>query len=465
MTSDIRMPPHSVESEQWLIGGLLIDPTAWDKVADVVAEADFYRDDHRRLFAAIRRLADTGQAVDASTVFTAVQRSVEVEQVGGIAYIGELANACPSAAGIRRHALIVAEKARLRSLEAFAVDVQELANAPGRETAQERIDRAAGRLLALAASSVGGTEPRRVGEVLGRVVDAIQERMERGGDVSGLATGLTDFDRLVDGLKPGDLVIVAGRPSMGKTAVAINIAENVAMAGAPVLVFSLEMSDTQLIQRSLSSVGGINSKALASGRLSEEQWTTVAAAMGRLHEAPLWIDQSAMISVGQMQARARRLKRKEGALGLVVIDYLQLMTADGNNRNEELGIITRGLKLMAKDLGCPVICLSQLSRKCEERADKRPMLSDLRESGSIEQDADVVVMMYRDDYYNEASQFKGLAEAIVRKNRMGECGTVMLTFQAEFSRFRDADKGAVMAAINASASEQKSRRRRASFDD
>jgi replicative DNA helicase len=461
---EIRLPPHSVEAEQSLLGGLLIGgEAAWDRIGDLVAEGDFYRDDHRRIFRHVRRLAETGQPVDVVTIFESIEQSNEADQTGGIAYLGDIANNTPSAANIAGYARTVVERSRLRSLIAVADEIQALAFAAGSAPAQDRIDEATGKLLALAEHGKAKDEPREIGAIIGSVIDAIERRKDRGGEISGLPTGFADLDRLLDGLKGGDLIIVAGRPSMGKTAFALNVAENVALAGKPALVFSMEMGDTQLVTRSLSSIGGINGKVLASGRMGDDEWDKVTAALGRLHSAPLVIDQSLNLSVAQMRARARRQKRK-GGLGLVVIDYLQLMRGQGNTRTEELGDITRSLKLMARDLDCPVICLSQLSRKVEERADKRPMLSDLRESGSIEQDADVVLMLYRDEYYSPSSPERGLAEVLIRKNRMGECGDLRLIFQPEFSRFRDADLAIVTEARRRVAEASKPSKARRGFE-
>lgn len=440
---ELHLPPMAIGAEQSLLGGLLFaGPSAWDAIADVVGEADFYRDDHRRIFGHIRRLVETQKSVDVLTVFDSIERSNETDQTGGLGYLAEIANAVPSAANIASYARTVVEKSRLRGLLAFADDAQRIAVAAGVMSAQERIDEATGKLLALAEYGAAKDDPRPIGECLGTVIDAIEARMARGGAVSGLPTGYADIDLVLDGLKGGDLIIIAGRPSMGKTAFALNVAENVALSGIPALIFSMEMGRDQLVTRSLSSVGQIDSTALASGKLYNDDWDRITVAMGRLLQAPLIIDQSANLTTNQMRARARRQKRK-GGLGLIVIDYLQLMSGQGNNRNEELGNITRNLKIMARELNVPVICLSQLSRKVEERADKRPMLSDLRESGSIEQDADVVMMLYRDEYYNPDSMFKGLAEVLVRKNRMGACKDACLVFQPEFSRFRNADPYAV----------------------
>lgn len=455
---DLRIPPHSVESEQSLLGGLLIGgEVAWDRIADVVSESDFYRDDHRRIFASIRQLAETGKPVDVITVADVIEASNQTDQTGGLAYLGEIANATPSAANIKGYAQTVAEKARLRALLIVSGEIEALAWQAGPTPAQDRIDQATNKLMALVEHGSRRDEPRQMAAVLGKVIERIEERMNRGGATSGLPTGFADVDRLLDGLKGGDLTIIAGRPSMGKSAFALNIAENVATAGTPTMIFSLEMSDEQLAQRSLASLGGIESTALASGRMTDNDWDKMSVALGKLHEAPLIIDPSASLSVAQMHARARRQKRK-GGLGLIVIDYLQLMTGNGNNRNEELSGITRGLKLMARDLSVPVIVLSQLSREVEKRADKRPMLSDLRESGAIEQDADMVLMLYRDDYYNDESPWRGIAECLIRKNRMGPCGDVRLIFQPEFSRFRDAD-GAAVAEIAARAREARPARR------
>lgn len=443
MSNDIFIPPHSIEAEQSVLGGLLMGGNlAWDRIADILTDADFYRDDHRRIFGHIRRLVETSKPVDAVTIYGSIEQSNEIDQTGGLAYLGEIANATPTAANIARYAQMVAEKARIRSLIAVAGEIQRIAMQSGPTSAQDRIDEATGKLLALAEHGAAKDEPRGITEILGSVIAQIEARMERGGAISGLPTGFADVDSMLDGLKNGDLVIIGGRSSMGKTAFALNIAENVAVDGKPVLIFSMEMGDTQLVTRALSSVGRIDSKALAAGCLIDSDWDRVTVAMGKLHQAPLVIDQSTSLSVAQMRSRSRRQKRK-GGLSLVVIDYLQLMTGHGNNRNEQLGDLTRSLKLMARDLDVPVICLSQLSRKCEERSDKRPMLSDLRESGSIEQDADVVMMMYRDDYYDHSSPFAGMAECLIRKNRMGPCGDVKLVFQKEYSRFCDADQGAI----------------------
>lgn len=461
----IVLPPHAVEAEQSVIGGLIVGgEVAWDRIADVLTETDFYRDDHRRIFRHARRMAETGQVIDVLTLADSIVAMNEADQTGGLSYLIEIANATPSAANIASYARTVVEKARMRALLEFSDEVQGLALRADGMTAQERIDEAAGKILALAEGGAGKDEPKSMSELLGAVVNAIEARRERGGEVSGLPTGFSDLDEKLDGLKAGDLIILAGRPSMGKSALALNIAENVALSGKPVMVFSLEMSDAQLITRALSSVGRINSKTLASGRLTDDDWDRVTNAMGRLHVAPLIIDQTPALSAGQMRARARRQKRR-GGLALIVIDYLQLMRGQGENRHQELSAITKALKAMAKDLGVPVVCLSQLSRKVEDRTDKRPMMSDLRESGAIEEDADVVAMVYRDEYYRPDSNFRGLAEILIRKNRMGECGDIRMVFQPEYSRFGDADRGAIAQAMQQEAESRPRRGKERGFVD
>lgn len=435
---NLRLPPHSTESEQSVLGGLLLDNSAYDRIAGMLTDADFYRDDHRRIFSHIRKMIESGKTADVVTVFASIEQSNEVEQTGGMGYLGEIANATPSAAAIHRYAKIIADRAKRRRLIAAADTIANEAFTSA-EPVEKLMDDAEAKIYALAGTCVGESEPKAIGSVLGPVVDRIQDLYDRDDSgVSGLATGFPDIDEKTNGFQNGDLIILAGRPSMGKSAIALNIAENVALDGNPVLVFSLEMSDEQLGQRTLASVGSINSRALRSGRMNDDDWGRMKTALGKLHAAPLYIDETPSISVSQMAAKARRLSKKVGGIRLIVIDYLQLMEAEGQNRNDELGIITRRLKLMAKDLNCPVICLSQLSRKVEERGDKRPILSDLRESGAIEQDADVVMMMYRDDYYNENSAWKGMAEVLFRKQRMGETGTVHLVFRKEYSRFGSA---------------------------
>jgi replicative DNA helicase len=435
MNADFRVPPHSIEAEQSLIGGLIIGGgSAWDKVADIVIEADFYRDDHRRIFGHIRKLAETAKPIDVLTLSESIERANQSEQTGGMAYLGEIANATPSAANIHRYAEIVADGSARRRLASVAAQIEALAH--GKGDSKTAIDEAQRLLVEIADIGPSRSEPVAIGAVLGPVIEDLERRYNAEGSIAGLSTGFADLDRKLSGLHPGDLVIVAGRPAMGKTALALNIAESVAISGKPALVFSLEMGDKQLAERSIASLGSVSMERIRNGRLIDGDWDGITVALGKLHEAPLVIDESCSLTVTQMAARARRVMRRQG-LALIVIDYLQLMRGEGSTRNEELGDLTRRLKLMAKELRVPVILLSQLSRKVEERTNKRPIMSDLRESGAIEQDSDVILMVYRDEYYNPGSPDSGTAEIIIAKHRMGATGEVRLAFQGEFSRFRD----------------------------
>ena len=432
------LPPHSVEAEQGVLGGLLLDNAAWERIADMLTEADFYLADHRTLFQTMRAMFGRGEPVDVITLATAIEARGEAERVG-LGYVVALASGTPSAANIARYAGIVRERSAAREMLAASNRLSELAHdvALG---ADERIERATAEVLRLAAGVRSGREATTLKDALRDAIEAIDERARNPGAVSGLATGFLAIDDETCGLQPGDLVIVDGRPSMGKTTLATNIAENVALAGGGVFFASLEMSAAQLAERSLARFGSVPTQAMRKGQLAQRDYDGLVVSTGRLRDAPMMIqdDPAAISTVGRLRMGAIKARQRFGRLDLIVIDYLQLMRADGNTRNEELGSITRGLKLMAKELGCPVILLSQLSRKCEERTDKRPHLSDLRESGSIEQDADVVLMAYRDEYYTPESSYKGLAEILIRKQRMGPLGTVYLRFEGQFSRFSDA---------------------------
>lgn len=451
-----RLPPQSIEAEQSLLGALMFGgDQAWDRVADVIVEADFYRDDHRRIFRMVRTFHEAGKAVDVVTISEALEASNEADQTGGLAYLAEMANCVASAANIKSYATMIADKAKRRRLISVAMEIDALAY--GGLRASDAIDQASSLLLDMATKS-SGSEPKHIVEVVGRAIAEIETRIGKG-EIFGTPTGFADLDAMTGGMHAGDLIIVAGRPSMGKTALAINVAENVAINGGAVLVFSLEMSDTQIAMRNLASIGSASIQRVRSGGMNDSEWDGITAAMGRLYESKLWIDDAAGLSAAQMHSRARRIKRQHG-LDLIVIDYLQLMTADGNNRNEQLGDITRRLKLMARDLNAPVILLSQLSRKVEERTDKHPGMADLRESGSIEQDADVILMVYRDEYYYPDSAWKGMAELGLVKNRMGATGSVRLVFQGEFSRFRNADAGAIAEIARQSAESKSARRQR-----
>ncbi len=435
--ADIRLPPHHIEAEQSLLGGLLIEPRSWDAIGDVVTDGDFYRDDHRRIFRHIARLIDSGKTVDVLTVAESLERSNEQDQAGGLAYLAELANSVPSVANIRHYAEIVADRSLRRALLSAAFETQGDAERPGKESALDRVDTALGRFMALSESRPSATEPEQIAAALGQAVDELQALVEAGGALPGLSTGFRDLDAKTTGLHPGEFVVIAGRPAMGKTALALNIAERVAIDGGVAAVFSMEMTKVELAKRSLAAVGRIDLTKLRSGQLADDDWDRLTHAMGKLHESRLVVDETGGLTLGQLRARARRIKRKEGKLDLVVIDYIQLMEAGqgGENRNAEITAISRGIKAMAKELRCPVIGLSQLSRKVEERGDKRPIMSDLRESGAIEQDADLILLMFREEYYKPDTQNKGLAEVIIGKQRNGPTGVVLLAFHGEHSRF------------------------------
>ncbi len=443
VSGEAAMRLYSIDAEQALIGGLLIDPTAIDAVADALRPGDFFNAAHACIFRHILRMRGGNLPVDAVTLAEEIEQAGESALAGGLAYLGQLQVNTPTAANVGRHAAVIADKRRLRDLLAASGEIAGIARAAGSENAAERIDRAQAAIMKLTDDAGGKGEPVPIGAVLADAVGAIERRAALDGALSGLGTGFEGIDEITCGLQKGDLVIVAGRPSMGKTTFALNIAGHVGIGGCLAAVSSMEMSRLQLTERAIASIGRIDSKRLRSGRLRDEDYGRMGAALGRLRDAPLVIDDSPGLTVPQMRARCRRIAREHRKpLALAVIDYLQLMRGEGNNRNEELGDITRGLKLMARELDCPVVLLSQLSRRVEERADKRPILSDLRESGAIEQDADLVIMMYRDDYYHPDSPFKGLAEALIRKHRMGDLGRVPLVFQGEYSRFCNAERGA-----------------------
>lgn len=431
------LPPQAIEAEQSVIGSLLLDNGAFDRIDGQLTPADFYLSAHQAIYRSIAGLLHLGEPVDVITVSNALERSGELEQVGGLAYLGELAANTPTAANVVAYAKpVIDAKARRNMIEA-GQRIIELADDKTVD-AIARADRATSIVMALT-DARSGSEPTNVSDLMGRVLDTLQSRVDAGGTISGLSTGFSDLDKAMTGLHPGNLIVLAGRPAMGKTTLGVNIAENVAMNGGCALVFSLEMPADDLIERSMARAGVVNTQSLREGRLTEDDWTRLTVALGKLNGVKLIVDDDpSTATVPQIRRKALRIKRERG-LSLIVIDYLQLMRGEGGNRNEEIGGITRGLKLLARELNIPIILLSQLNRGVEDRTDKRPMMSDLRESGAIEQDADVILMAYRDEYYNADSAFKGFAEVIIRKQRMGPTGTVPLIFQGEYSRFCDAD--------------------------
>ena len=437
----LKVPPHSIEAEQSVLGGLLLDNAAWDRIADFLSEADFYRFDHRLIFQSIARLISATKPADVITVFEMLQVSGKAEEVGGLAYLNSLAQNTPSAANIRRYAEIVRERSVLRKLVTVADDIASAAFAPKGREVRELLDEAESKVFAIAEEGSRGQKGfQEIQPLLTQVVERIDELYHRDSttDVTGVPTGFIDLDRMTSGMQPGDLIIVAGRPSMGKTAFSLNIGEHVAVEqGLPVAVFSMEMAGVQLAMRMLGSVGRLDQHRLRTGRLLDEDWPRLTHSIQRMNDAQLFIDETPALNPMELRARSRRLARQCGQLGLIIIDYLQLMSGSGSgeNRATEISEISRSLKGLAKELNCPVIALSQLNRSLEQRPNKRPVMSDLRESGAIEQDADVILFIYRDEVYNPDSQDKGTSEIIIGKQRNGPIGTVRLTFLGQFTKF------------------------------
>ena len=437
---DAPTPPHSVEAEQAVLGGLLIDPTAWDNVADAVRQEDFYRPDHQLIFEAIGALAGNGKPCDVVTVSEQLERSGKLESAGGLAYLSSVARDTPTAANVRAYADIVRERSLMRQLIQAGTEIASAVFNNDGQTARELVDRAEQRVFEIAEGSFRGRQGAvAVRTLLPQVIDQIDEWHANPDKLRGLPTGFTDFDKLTGGLRPGDLVIVAGRPSMGKTTLAVNMAEYAAVhqgTRASVAIFSMEMPSEQVITRMLASVGGVPLTNLRSGRISDDDWVRITSATSQLSEAKIFIDETPALTPTELRARARRLKREHG-LDLIVVDYLQLMQVPGTkeNRATEIAEISRGLKVLAKELAVPVIALSQLNRSVEQREHKKPVMSDLRESGAIEQDSDMILLIYREEVYDKNTTKKGIAEIDLAKHRNGEIGTFLLTFQGQFTRF------------------------------
>ena len=439
----LKVPPHSVEAEQSLIGALLLDNQAFDRVADVVTAEDFYRDDHRRIFRHVSRLIEHNRPADMVTVAESIEASEDKDKTGGAAYLASLAQSVPSALNIRRYAELVRERAVQRTLAQVATEIAETALAPNGKEVGLMLDEAESKIFQIAETGARNKQGlQEIKPVLAKVFEKIDHLYHRDNpsDITGVPTGYTKIDEMTSGLQGGDLIIVAGRPSMGKTALALNFAQHIAVDnGLPVAIFSMEMSSTQLAQRMLGSIARVDQHKMRTGRLNDNEWSTLSDAMGKLHETPIYIDETGALTALEVRARARRLKRQYSKLGLIVIDYLQLMSAStqGENRATEISEISRSLKAMAKELDVPVVALSQLNRALEQRPNKRPQMADLRESGAIEQDADVILAIYRDEVYNPETPDKGTAEAIILKQRNGPIGTVKLTFLGQFTRFEN----------------------------
>ncbi len=441
VTDRLRVPPHSIQAEQSVLGGLMLDNQAWDQVADRVAETDFYRREHQLIFRAIEVLADKSKPYDVITLSEELGRHGYLEGAGGLAYLGSLAKDTPSAANIRAYADIVRERSVMRQLIRVGTDIADSAFNPDGRDSNELLDAAESQVFEIAEKGAKG-KGGFVGikSLLTKAVDKIETLFAQDQPITGLSTGFSDLDKMTSGLQPADLVIVAGRPSMGKTTFAMNVAENVALlSGKPVAVFSMEMPGEQLAMRMMSSLGRINQTRVRTGKLEDYEWPRLTSAVSMLAETKFYIDDTPALSPLEVRARARRLMREHGELGLIMLDYLQLMQVPGmgDNRTNEISNISRSLKALAKELNVPVIALSQLNRSLEQRTNKRPIMSDLRESGAIEQDADLVVFIYRDEVYNADSTEKGVAEIIIGKQRNGPIGTVRLTFLGEYTKFEN----------------------------
>jgi replicative DNA helicase len=445
--AQLRVPPHSIEAESSVLGGLLLDNSAWDRMGDLLSDNDFYRHEHKLIFSAISTLINASKPADVITVFEQLQNQGKAEGMGGLGYLNSLAQYVPSSSNIRRYAEIVRERSILRKLVTASDEIATNAFSPQGRAVEKILDEAEQKIFNI------GEEGSRMKQgfqsmdtLVVDLMDRVQEMADNPNDITGVPTGFYDLDRMTSGLQAGDLVVLAARPSMGKTAFAINIAEHVALnEGLPVAVFSMEMGAAQLAVRVVGSIGRIDQGHLRTGKLTDEEWPRLTDAIERLRTVSLHIDETPGLTPSELRANARRLARKCGKLGLIVVDYLQLMSgssgSDGDNRATELGEISRGLKMLAKELQCPVIALSQLNRGVEQRTDKRPMMSDLRESGAIEQDADIIMFIYRDDYYNKDSKDPGVAEIIIGKQRNGPTGAVRLTFLKPLTRFESLASG------------------------
>jgi replicative DNA helicase len=445
--AQLRVPPHSIEGESSVLGGLLLDNAAWDRVGDILMDSDFYRYEHRLIYAAIGALVNASKPADVITVFEHMQNPGRAEEIGGLAYLNSLAQYVPSASNIRRYAEIVRDRSLLRKLVSASDEIATNAFNPKGRPVADIVDESEQKIFNIGEQGKRNNQGfQAMDSLVVKLLDRVQEMADNPNDVTGVPTGFYDLDRMTAGFQAGDLIVLAARPSMGKTALAINIAEHVALnEGLPVAVFSMEMGAAQLAVRVVGSIGRINQGHLRTGKLTDEEWPRLTEAIERLRTISLHIDETPGLTPSELRANARRLARQCGKLGLIVVDYLQLMSGSGSssgeNRATELGEISRGLKMLAKELQCPVIALSQLNRSVEQRTDKRPMMSDLRESGAIEQDADIIMFIYRDEYYNKDSKEPGVAEVIIGKQRNGPTGTVKLAFLNQLTRFESLASG------------------------
>jgi replicative DNA helicase len=443
ISQNLKIPPHSIEAEQAVLGGLMLDSNAWDSITDRLTEQDFYRPEHRIIYQAMVSLSVQDRPIDVITVSECLEGTKQIENIGGLAYLGQLAKNTPSAANIVAYADIVRERSILRQLIEVGGDITASGFDTKGRSAVELLDDAERKVFSIAErggriSSFSG--PRGISEVLASAVNRIEALSEADSPITGAPTGFTDFDKITSGLQPADLIIIAGRPSMGKTTFAMNVAEHIGMKiDKPVLIFSMEMPAEQLAMRMLASLGRIELQRIRTGQMRDHDWPKLTSAIAMMSERKIYIDDAGVLSPIEIRARARRLVREHGQLGLIVVDYLQLMRIVGTseNRASEISEISRSLKILARELNVPVIALSQLNRSLEQRPDRRPMMSDLRESGAIEQDADLIAFIYRDEVYNKESIDKGTAEIIIGKQRNGPIGTTKLTFLGQYSRFEN----------------------------
>ncbi|ADV85356.1 replicative DNA helicase [Vibrio vulnificus] len=437
----IKVPPHSLEAEQSVLGGLLLDNERWDTVAERVVSKDFYSRPHRLIFDAIKSILEENKPLDLITLSEHLERREQLEDVGGFAYLADLAKNTPSAANINAYADIVAERALVRNLISVANEIADAGYDPQGRSSEDLLDLAESKVFAIAEERTSENEgPQNVDSILEKTLERIELLYKSPQDgVTGVDTGFTDLNKKTAGLQGSDLIIVAARPSMGKTTFAMNLCENAAMdQDKPVLIFSLEMPAEQIMMRMLASLSRVDQTKIRTGQLDDEDWARISSTMGILMEKKnMYIDDSSGLTPTEVRSRARRVAREHGGLSMIMVDYLQLMRvpALSDNRTLEIAEISRSLKALAKELNVPVVALSQLNRSLEQRADKRPVNSDLRESGSIEQDADLIMFIYRDEVYNPDSALKGTAEIIIGKQRNGPIGSVRLTFQGQWSRF------------------------------
>jgi replicative DNA helicase len=435
----LKVPPQSVEAEQSVLGGLMLDDQAWFDLVEVIRASDFYRTQHQIIYEAMMDLANSDQPLDAVTVSEQLQSKGLLDKAGGIAYLAELAEATPGASNVMAWAKIVRERSVLRQLIGAANRIADSAFSPDGRDSDTLLELAEQSVFQISESRTKEGGPEKVAPLLQKAVEKVEFLFSSKGAITGLATGFKDLDKKTAGLQPSDLIIVAARPSMGKTAFAVNIMEHAVMSGGAVLLFSMEMPSEQIVTRMLSSLGRIDQTRLRTGELQDDDWSRFTGAVSQLRDKKLFIDDTPALTPGEVRSRARRVAREAGSLDLIVVDYMQLMrTADkSENRTSEISEISRSLKALAKEMRCPLIALAQLNRQLESRPDKRPMMSDLRESGAIEQDADVIFFIYRDEVYNDNTEDQGIAEIIIGKQRNGPIGKTKLTFMGHLTKFED----------------------------